>query len=240
MSSKGPRYPNQQLMAVGLETFFRGRFSAQVNLPLVQKEFAERLPDLYVPNAKPGQAIALQPSQLCDEEQSRTLAIATNQASYVCKSAYPGFAAFSVEAIATLTKTLELLEIPVLQRVGYRYENEIGISRDEDELLPIDRVLSVKGLPDWCGGGRCNEVDLQFRRPWEGGSTGVRIAVENEKRDGREVLRITIVAICDPAGGVAQLRRFADAAHQEAYATFEGMITDDFREFLQQERGETF
>lgn len=236
MSSAGPRCPNQQLNSVGVETYFSGRFSAVANLPLVQDRFGDRLPNLWVPNSKDGAATDLQPYQLRDDAQTEALAIAINQVAYVCLNNYPGYAAFSESAVDVLTETLGLLGVTELQRVAYRYKNEIGISRDDEGLLPIDRILELSGLPKWCGLGAYSALDIGFSRPWDHGSVGLEISVEGSSP--QEVLRVAIVAMYIPAGPCSDLAKFTSDAHDEAFACFDGMITSGFRAFLESEESD--
>lgn len=229
MTDAGPEYRNQQLRSVSLETFFPGQFSVYTGLADVQREVRERMPHLFVPNAQPGMATALRANQFKSQDQREALAVALNQATYVSYD-YPGHVAFIDDAVGLLARTLELLRIDELNRVVYRYENEIGIGREENDLLPLNRILRMPST-EWCGFDALLGVDLNWNRAWEGGHLLTRLSVEEEPGTA-PVLKLILAAQVSPAGSVERLRSFAEAAHSVARKCFDSMITDDFRAVL--------
>jgi uncharacterized protein (TIGR04255 family) len=224
----GPKYPNQQLRAVSLEAYFPGQFSVLAGLASVQALVRSELPNLFVPNVEPGQAPALRPFQLRNVENSESLAFAINQASYV-SFRYPGFDAMKARAVPLLRDALGKLDVEKLNRVTYRYENEIGIGRDERAALPLDRILKLD-LPVWCG-SQFTKLNLDSQWLWDGGQVAVSVHVDGPI--GAEILKFSIAAsMTANVGPVSSLGRYADAVHNEANRIFETMITDDFREYI--------
>lgn len=224
----GPKYPNQQLRSVSLETYFAGRFSALAGLRDVQDAFTADFPNLFVPNARDGQALDLSPYVLRSADDSKALGLAINQATFV-SFAYPGFAAFVAEALPRLARTLELIGISTLNRVVYKYENAIGLSRDTDGVLPVGQIFNFP-LPDGGQLDTLREVNFIWRRTWNRGQFVGHLFVE--KKENQETLVAVLAAFVDPAGAAVDLRQFAQAAHDEAQAVFERMITDTFRELI--------
>jgi uncharacterized protein (TIGR04255 family) len=223
----GPLYPNQQLKSVSIETFFGGQLSVLGGLADVQARFREELPQLFVPNAQEGEALALRPYQLRNAKSTRSLAIALNQATYIGFD-YPGFQEFFDEALPVLSEALNLLGISDLQRVAYRYENEIGIARDERLRFPIGSVLRLE-MPAWCG-SEFTEIDFGWQCLWEKGQIGTTVRIEHA--NGFDVLKISLVAVVVPAGPVALLSDHVKLAHNEARVRFESMITEEFRKYI--------
>jgi len=228
----GPRYPNQQLRAVALETYFLGRLSVFTDAALVQKRFAEAFPKLYVPHTKGGEALYLRPFQLRSADDTSALAISLNQVSYV-SLAYPGHQQFLADAIPALSSTLEILGVYQLQRVIFRYENEIGLGRFDDGTLPLESVFGFT-LPDSEGPRGLQSCDIDTTRKWDHGQVGVKIGVVTE--NGGDVLKFSIVVAVLSPGPLADLETRARLAHDEAVRRFESMISEDFRHFLKGEK----
>ncbi len=228
----GPRYPNQQLRAVALETYFRGRFSMLNALEKVQAEFGDRFPNLFVPHAQHGASPALQPFQLRSAQLDETLGVAVNQASYVSFD-YPGSDRFLASAAALLPRVLELGGVQKLERVVYRYENEIGLSRDADRVIPLQQLVNIAPPP---GCGSADEgvigMEMAWTTRWSHGLLNVQAAVDEAPGPAGAVLRLTIAATVSPAGPPEQLATYASQAHGRALAAFEALITPTFREFL--------
>lgn len=226
----GPRYPKQQLRSVSLETFFPGRFSALAGLDRVQDRIRGDLPNLFVPNVEAGQAIAIRPYQFRDDRQIESLAIAINQATYISFH-YPGYEAFAPRALGVLGVFYEECGIESLDRVVYRYENEISFARDRNRI-PLDRILKLP-LPGWCRWeDGLRDVSLGWTRDTGRGAFTFSLAVGPSDALRGEVLKITISSMVRPAGDVDRLADFANATHEEAASCFDEMITDDFRTVL--------
>lgn len=222
----GPVYPNQQLRAVGLETYFKGRVGFRTAAERIQRQFEDRLAHLFVPNATAGQALDLQPYQLRDEAGLEALGIAVNQASYVAFQ-YPGHDAFLTNAFELLPAALGELGVTHLERVAYRYENEIDFGRDEKGAVPIHLVLRSP-KDSWWADDRLSEFSCSWTQLTNVGRLAIRTVVESQE-EGSETLKISIASVVTPAGPVGDLRAFAMQAHDEARNWFEGAITEDFR-----------
>ena len=228
--TSGPEYPNQQLKSVSLETYFKGKLDVVIRLGEVQARFSERLSELYVPNVQAGDALALRPYQLRPPDQSETLAVAVNQATYA-SFRYPGYTAFIAQATTFLEPTLAILGIDRLERVVYRYENEIALSRDENQEIPVQEIVCVAAV-DVEGVLGVRALDVSWTRRWLHGTVGAKVVVEAAPHLGIDVLRISIFAEHNPAGAAASLRDYADSVHALARSVFESMITAEFRTFL--------
>jgi len=196
----------------------------------VQKTFGDRFPNLLVPHAQEGRAVALQPYHLKNEALEESLAIALNQATYI-SFAYPGYPHFVKNALEILSTTLKLLGVLQLQRVAYRYENEIAVERRADGTLPIEEVLELP-IDARARGDGLFDISFESRRKWIHGSFITRLAVDDDADS--DLVRLTLVAIIEPAGSVEQLAAYAKSTHDFAYEQFESLITKDFREYIRQ------
>ncbi|MBL9027445.1 MAG: TIGR04255 family protein [Myxococcales bacterium] len=225
----GPDYPNQQLRAVSLETFFQGRFAVFSRLEQVQARHSGRLPHLFVPSSREGEAPALRPYHLKSEDQRESLAVAINQATYVSFD-YPGYPVFVERALELIGSSLDIFGVNELTRVVYRYDNELAVSREKNSSLVLSDILKFS-LPDGSTAD-VQSVDLQWSRPWPSGVLGGRVWTEQDKQ-GVEILKLSIFAGVQPGRSLGELAQTAAASHEAARATFESMITDKFRLFLQ-------
>jgi len=229
--AKGPRYPNQQLRSVSLETYFPGRLGAYAVLGRVQDAVQSTLPNLFVPNFQLGEAAALRPFQMRDAEQKRSLAVAVNQATYVTFD-YPGYETFIQEAISMISAALDHVKPTTLNKVVYRYENEVGMARDEAKLLAVD--LTFPGVvPRVFAGGQTRAINATYEHGWSGavlhGAHGFHARTEDQ--GGATIFKVTVFGSVEGCK-VADLKTAADEAHRVGFEVFESLISDGFRSFI--------
>ena len=229
------RYPNQQLRSVSLETYFPGRFAATAAWGLVQERLSHRLPQLFVPGDTIGAPPALRPYQLRDDQGTRSLALALNQATYIALSDYPGFDDFIAEAVPVLEDVHATAGGTALSRVAYRYENAVSLGRGPDGTLALAEIIELD-LPAWAGTNDLRSLNLELRRGWERGEVHVHLFDETE--GGGSVLRLVIAADVRHSEA-ARLAHDAAAAHAQARGVFESMIAPTFRAFLEWTPSET-
>jgi hypothetical protein len=226
MSGQVALYANQQLRSVSLQCFFRGKFSVFAELAAIQREIGGRFPQLFVPNAQPGAAPALQPYELRGEQEALRLAL--NQASYVSLE-YPGHEKFLANAIPLLQHVLGRFGVDLLERVAYVYDNAVGISRGPDGGFALDAVLDRACLPPWADAESFQTFELDLAGKWARGWKSTQIAL---KADAVGVLKMQIATFVMPGVATADLGDAAVAAHDEALATFEKMISEKFRSYI--------
>ncbi len=233
--NNSPKYPNQQLKSVSLETYFPGRLGLFSALGQIQAQVEERLPNLFVPNVKEGEASALRPFQMRDSAGHRSLAVAVNQASFLSFK-YPGYEAFAAEAVPVLQGALGVLEKPRLNRVVYRYENELGLSREDSGIEMAAAAFPGIAVPVLANGalsGPLLRVNATYEHAWQrdglGGSRGFHARVE--EAPGMPVFRVTVFASVEDCN-CDVLRVAADAAHAVSVELFEALISESFRKFI--------
>lgn len=231
MSDAGPKYPNQQLKAVSLEAFFPGELSTLSSFGAVQQAFAASFPKLFVPNVRAGEAYALRPYVLRNDAQDRAVNLAVNQISYLA-TVYPGYASFSADAIPAIQTALEIIKPRTLNRVVFRYENEVGIQRQSDKSLPIDRIFPGVLHPQL--NGACRSIDVQYECAFKNGSaSGSRgYHARVEERSGNEVLLVTVYCGVENTKSIGDFAAAAQVGHDVAYGLFETLISEEFRKFI--------
>ncbi len=227
----GPKYPNQQLRSVSLEAHFPGRLGVYARMGELQAAVEHELPNLYVPNIQPGEAAALRPFQLRDGKQRRSLAVAINQATYIAFE-YPGHESFIAEAVAVLSRALGCIEVPKLNRVVYRYENEVGIARDTEGGLAIEPAFPGV-IPAVFAGQPARALNAAFEHSWSTGAfRGVRgFHARFEEGAGAGVLGVSVFGTVEGCEA-SQLGACAAEAHRVGVDLFESLISPKFRDFI--------
>jgi uncharacterized protein (TIGR04255 family) len=236
----GPKYPNQQLQSVSLETFFAGTLNSLASMARIQDANSALLPDLYVPNVVAGEPLMLRAFQLRDKMASRSLALALNQASFISFQ-YPGYDAFSQEALPILASCLKELGVAQLTRVVYRYENALSIARGEHGTLDALTRAFPKLSPSVFDGRAVRQLDSSVEVAFSGkvegvevhGGEGFRVQVDPGPI---EILRVFVHAMVERTA-VASLEATARLVHDHAVTMFEGVISEGFRTFLRGDDG---
>lgn len=231
----GPKYPNQQLHAVSLETYFHGELAALGALGRIQRLVRDDLPNLFVPNAQDGEPLALKPYQLRSVDQKKSLALAVNQATYISYD-YPGYSSFREEALSRLEPALKEFGVSGLNRVVYRYENEIGLGRSDQGTLAVDALFPgifpnalVAGAS-----GMTRTINSAYEEVWRAnGRSGIKgfSARVEEQGPAGVILRVGIVGSIETFDRM-DLGAAADEAHDVAVSLFENLISESFRKFI--------
>ncbi len=230
--NRSARFKNQPVRAASLETFFPGDLNVLARLGEVQRRFRGQFPNLFVPRVVVDEALPLRPYQLRPTDGRKSLAVALNQATFVSFE-YPGHAVFIDEATSTLDETLRLLEIDVLNRVVYRYDNEVGLARGEERSLAIGKVLSLQ-LPTIASDPT---LFRELRAEWTQATARgeIRVSIEVEARGNVDVLKFSIAATVARRVEVSSLRACASEAHDDALEGFKRLVTASFFESLEED-----
>ncbi|GMV15496.1 MAG: hypothetical protein AMXMBFR56_37200 [Polyangiaceae bacterium] len=233
----GPKYPNQQLRSVSLETYFPGRLSVYGVLGEIQASVERTLPNLFVPNLQPGEPAALRPFQMRDAAQQRSLAVAVNQVTFVTFK-YPGHESFIDEALPIVSAALDRIRPPTLNKVVYRYENEVGIARDEAKGLAVD-VTFPGVVPGVFGGKQSRAINAAYEHGWNAnglqGAHGFHARTEDE--GGVMVFKVTVFGSVEGCE-ISHLATATKEAHRVGLELFEALISPGFRDFISSTKGE--
>lgn len=224
----GPRYPNQQLEAVSLETYFPGRFSMFSRMSDIQDALVSELPHLYVPSLRDGEAFALRPYELRSADDLTSLAVAINQLSFVSRS-YPGYEEFVDTAIKVLKHPLAEMGVSDISRVIYKYQNKIGVLRKDDGTLPLGEIFG-EAFGSIFGSSAATQIETSWTHRTDDGLLSVALAADPDSPFSS--LRLVIAGIIQPAGPVSALASYAAMAHERASKYFESIISEEFRQTL--------
>lgn len=242
----GPKYPNQQLRSVSVEVFFPGKLSALMAMGTIQDRFSAEFPNLFVPNIHPGEAVALRPYQLRPEDGSRSLALAANQATLIAFS-YPGFEVFRDEVTTVLDFVLAEVNPKHISRLVYRYENSVGVTRDDEKALPVQGLFPAVISP-LAGEEGLRSVDSAFEWNWQqeeySGVEGVHLRADPAVPGRGETL--TFSCYCAVEGtptaphSPKDLTKLVEATHKRSCALFERSISAGYRSYISgEEDGES-
>jgi uncharacterized protein (TIGR04255 family) len=231
----GPKYPNQQLRSVSLEAYFPGELRALSAFGEIQDALRDKLPNLFVPNVQAGEAVALRPFQLRDADQTRSLALAVNQATFV-SFAYPGYESFATDAVPAVSQALARLKPAKLNRVVYRYENELGLAREANGGLGIERIFPGVLPKVFVDGGLASPatvINAASEHAWQAeGLEGARgFHARTEDVGASLIFKITVFGAVDDCS-VSDLERATAMAHRVGVDLFEALISPGFRDFI--------
>ena len=135
-------YPNSPLSEIVFEIRFNGDLSIECKRDVFYKKIRDDFSNILVPQAVPGQPIALQPYKFVSEDNSKGIMIAINQFSFY-KHKYSGFENFREEYGKLIKAFQEVFEIRNLNRTGLRYINYIPYI-SESGVVPLENFLNVE------------------------------------------------------------------------------------------------
>lgn len=224
-------YKNAPLVDIAFETRFFGDLSIETRRDQFQRKVKVNFPKLYVPNAVPGRAPALQHYQFRKEDDSARVSLAVNSFAYIT-SRYPGFHAFKADLEEAWKLFSELFNIPVFTRLGLRYTNHLPIIRDESGTIPLSRYVTpnlnvTAGFPS----GKIYDVDFSISCEMSGGR--LFFLMQNEKREsGLEVLILDFDFFRQ--GHIAKEERpaFIETAHEQIETVFFDLISKEYKDIM--------
>jgi uncharacterized protein (TIGR04255 family) len=166
-----------------------------------------------------------------DAEQRRSLAVAVNQVAFVSFD-YPGHETFFAEALPMISVALERIKPQQLNGVTYRYENELGLARDELGGLLLDSTFPGI-VPGVFAGSPSRAMNALYEHAWNEddlrGLRGFHARVEEER--GVAVMKLGVFG-CIEGPDLTDLGQASHAAHRAGLELFESLISEDFREFI--------
>ena len=144
----GKVYKNAPLV----EAVFEMRFPADLNIECARSNFYESIkkdfPNIFVPNAQFGQALALQPYEFKSADHKKVIRFSINSFAFHTSDYSSGFELFEEECLKYINLFIKFFKISTLNRMGLRYINRIAIMR-KDGLIPIGEYLNFGfELPD--------------------------------------------------------------------------------------------
>jgi len=229
-------YHNSPLIEVIFEIKFPGEPVVECRRDIFFDFIREDYSKIFVPQAKEGSFVALEPYHFEKEDRSSGIMLAMNKFSYYCRK-YPGFALFKKEVIRLLEMFKKTYpKINTLNRTGFRYVNIIPFTR-EDGIVPLDRFLKVKLQMPTTIPERYKNISVGFIAKTNGGSITTRIETLFSADKSGEAILLDIDYAKEKEEGlsVANVKKYLEESHTYSRQLFEDLITDSYRMLL---RGE--
>ena len=219
-------YPNSPLIEVICEI----RFPPDLAIDSKKHEFQQQIRDEY-PNIGTRGRGDSEAALFRFENAHRTAGILMGldrMARYEKK--YTGHKNFISEFFKVFDKFRSIYKIKNVTRLGWRYINIIPYVRN-DGLIPLDDLLQVKVLLGESYALPLN-FDITIESAVPNGSLTTKLATLTEQGTGREVMVLDFDFAMIANLQVSKLRSHVRHAHGVTRATFETLITDQYREFL--------
>lgn len=227
---KAEVYSNSPLVEVVFEMRFQGEpiveCKRDVFFDLVRKDYSQVL----VPQIKENEFVALQPYRFENADKSAGIMLAINRFSYYSRK-YPGFALFKKEVLNLTDKFKKSFpRINDLTRIGFRYVNIIPFTREEG-TVPVDKFLNLKlQLPSMIS-EKYNNLSVGFVARTNGGIITARLETLTAIQGGEAIL-LDIDSAMEKDLSINSTEKYLKNSHSCGRQLFEGLITDNYRKFL--------
>lgn len=224
-------YKNAPLVNTAFEARFFGDLAIETRRDQFQQLVRADFPKLYVPNAVPGKAPALQPYQFRTEDNSATVNLAVNSFAY-STSRYPGFEAFKANLEGVWKLFSDFFEVLTFTRLGLRYINHLPIIREEGGSISLSRYVTPKlniapGFPS----GKIHDLDFTISCEMPGGR--LRFLMQNAKReDGLEVLILDLDFARQGPMDKDERPSFIETSHEQIETVFFDLISKEYKEIM--------
>ena len=226
----GALYKNAPLVNTAFESRFFGNLSIESRRAEIQKAVKTEFPKLYVPNAAPNVSPALQHYQFRNDDNSARISLAINSFVYAT-SRYPGFEGFQVDLDRHRAIFQDIFQIQSFTRLGLRYTNQLPIIRNEDNAIPLSKYVTAHfsfagGFPS----GHVNQLQFNMSCKMIGGD--LRVLIQNEVRNGLEVLTVDFDFSRQGEIENEQIPEFVVSAHKQIETVFLGLISEDYKDIM--------
>jgi uncharacterized protein (TIGR04255 family) len=180
-----------------------------------------------VPNAEPGQPLALQPYHFKSADKAETVMVSINRFAYAARK-YPGFGGFSTRALLLANQFCRRYRIGSLIRTGLRYVNVIPFVR-QDGVIPWGRYFTIPlNLPASPSDEFLN-ASVAYVSRCDKGMLTVRIACAKSQDGVQEVFVLDFDFAKSEPLKASKLKRYLLESHDYTKRVFEGIIADDYK-----------
>lgn len=232
---KSEIYPNSPLVEVIFEIRFPGEPVVECRRDIFFDYIRKDYSKVFVPTAKEGGYVALEPYRFEKEDHSSGIMLAINKFSYYCRKGYPGFDKFKKEVLR-LTDIFKKSypKINTLTRTGFRYVNIIPFTREEG-AVPLDKFLNVTFQLPATIPEKYENVSLGFIAKTNGGSVTTRIETLLAADKSGEAFLLDIDYAKEERLLISDVKKHINESHADSRQLFEDLITDSYRKYLKGE-----
>jgi len=227
---------NAPLIEAVFELRFPGEPIVLTSLDRYYEVIRRDLPEVWVPNAQPGVAPALQPWEFKNKDGSRWIGVSINTFAAHVRD-YKDYADFRSWALPLAESFCGAFQIKDLTRVGARYRNRILLLRTPGEPIPLARYLKIGfELPALIDVSTMEDIHLQFatRR----GDAQIVIVLHHVRESAGQPEGLVLDLDCGVVDNVsaARLGEHFDAVHTCTEDLFAALASEGYMRFM---KGET-
>jgi hypothetical protein len=227
-------YARAPLGAVAIEVYFNPLLDALERLGRFQREHAREFVHMILPDELDTPTLRRRrAATLIHASGDRAIAVGRDVVAAVTYVYHEGFAGFLAWSLPVLRNALATIDPSRIERVRYVYENEIHLP-EIDGNVELERTFKLS-LPRGEGASSSvRHLHMGWTRTWPAGAVDVRLDCCHESMDPG-ALDLSIAAVCDGPFATAELEGRIREAHRMARLTFEGTITDGYRDQLRKQ-----
>lgn len=223
---------NAPLVEAIFELRFPGEPAVITSLDAYYEEVRKDFPQVFVPNAQPGLAPALQPWEFKNQTGLRWIAISVNAFAFHVRD-YVDYEDFKNQVLPLADRFCKQYRIAELTRVGTCYLNRILILRPPDKPIPLSNYLNMGfRLPEVIDASALEDIHLQFaiRRA----STQLVLGLHYVAQPESLILDLDCGVVDEVSS--SSLASHLDTVHSCVEDAFAGLAADQYMEYM---KGET-
>lgn len=224
-------YPRAPLGAVAIEVYFPPLLDAFERLGRFQRAHASEYDHLVLPDELDTPTLRRRrAATLVHANRHRALAVGRDMVAavtYAYPEGYPGFVAW---ALPLLREVLDNLDAKLVERVRYVYENEINLDHDNGDV-ELGSMLQLRVPRGHDSSTGLAHIHMFWTQNWPAGGVDVRLNCCDKSMEAG-TLDLGIAATCGGRFATDALEPHIAEAHRMARATFESLITPEYREHL--------
>ncbi|MDN5942039.1 MAG: TIGR04255 family protein [Nitrospira sp.] len=227
------QYPNQPLIDVAFEIRFPGDPAVECRRDEFFRLVRDKYPMVYVPKLQPGEAPALALYHFKQEDDQATIMTAINKLAYSTKK-YPGFDAFKEEVLRIAAIFGTTFKIEKLTRMGLRYVNAIPFVPKAGSI-PLREYLKMGFQLPPPATDNFTTMNFAFASPVGNGTINARIEHMLAEDKSHEAILLDFDYAMQSDLVFGKIGAYLEESHSVTKQMFEGMITDEYRNYI---RGE--
>ena len=228
--------PNAPLIEAMFELRFPGEPAVLTTLDQYYDSIRQCFPQVFVPNAQPGIAPALQPWEFKNAEGTRWVSMSINTfAVHVLD--YMNHEDFRSLALPLADKFCEQFQISHLTRVGTRFVNQIVLLRTPGQPIPLSDYLNIRfQFPAIVDPSTLEDIHVQFATRREDAQlvVGLHHIREQAAQPESLVLELDCGIVDNVSSG--RLSEHLDVVHGCVEDLFAALASDAYMKYM---RGET-
>jgi uncharacterized protein (TIGR04255 family) len=223
---------NSPLVRACLEITFAGEPSVFSRMDEYFEGIRSEYPALWVPNAQPGVAPALQQWEFKNQSGKRTVGISVNSFSFRVED-YVDYANFRESALPAAHQFLEMFGIRSANRLSARYTNSIPILKFPGKPLQLKNYLNIGfELPSVIDSSALEDIHLQFSSRKADSQVVINLHHELQKPTSVESLVFELDCALVENVLTDNLASNIDRVHEHIEDCFAALVADPYMSYM--------